>query len=61
MKSGAISLSRQIIFLIPATMIMCSFLGLDGVLWAGPVADGLAFILALVLTLRELNTGLKVK
>ncbi len=60
-KSGAISLSRQIIFLIPATMIMCSFLGLDGVLWAGPVADGLAFILALVLTLRELNTGLKVK
>ncbi len=60
-KSGAISLSRQIIFLIPATMILCSFMGLDGVLWAGPVADGLAFILALVLTLRELNGDLKVK
>lgn len=61
LKSGAISLSRQIIFLIPATMILCSFMGLDGVLWAGPVADGLAFVLALVLTLRELNGSLKVK
>ncbi len=54
-------MSRQIIFLIPANMILCSFMGLDGVLWAGPVADGLAFILALVLTLRELNVDLKVK
>ena len=56
-KSGAISLSRQIVFLIPATMILCSFMGLDGVLWAGPVADGLAFVLALVLTLRELHSS----
>ena len=55
-KSGAISLSRQIIFLIPAVMILCSFIGLDGVLWAGPVADGLAFVLALVLTLHELKS-----
>ncbi len=56
-KSGAISLSRQIIFLIPATMILCNIMGLDGVLWAGPVADGLAFVLALALTLKELNSG----
>ncbi len=51
--SGAISLSRQIVFLIPATMILCHFRGIDGVLWAGPVADGLAFILAFVLILWE--------
>lgn len=53
--SGVISFSRQIIFLIPATMILCSIIGLNGVLWAGPVADGLAFVLALVLVIRELK------
>ncbi len=53
--SGVISFSRQIIFLIPATMILCSVIGLNGVLWAGPVADGLAFVLALVLVIRELK------
>lgn len=31
------------------------FMGVEGVLWSGPVADGLAFILALVLILYEIN------
>lgn len=53
--SGVISFSRQIIFLIPATMILCSIIGLNGVLWAGPVADGLAFSLALTLVKREVK------
>ncbi len=53
--SGAISLSRQIIFLIPATVILCGRIGVNGVLWAGPVADGLAFVLALVLALAEMK------
>lgn len=53
--SGAVSLSRQIVFLIPATIILCSFMGLPGVLWAGPVADGLAFIFALILILAEMK------
>ncbi|MCD8215305.1 MAG: MATE family efflux transporter [Clostridiales bacterium] len=52
--SGFISLSRQIIFLIPAVMILCSFMGVLGVLWAGPTADGLAFIFALLFILNEL-------
>lgn len=58
--SGVISFSRQIIFLIPATMILCTIIGLNGVLWAGPVADGLAFVLALILVIceiRKLNQG----
>ncbi len=54
--SGIISFSRQIIFLIPATMILCSRIGLSGVLWAGPVADGLAFVLALALVIREMSS-----
>ncbi len=53
--SGAISLSRQIVFLIPAIMILCHYIGIKGVLWAGPVADGLAFIFALVLILMEIK------
>ena len=53
--SGAISLSRQIVFLIPAVMILCHYMGLKGVLWAGPVADGLAFLFALVLVLAEMK------
>ena len=53
--SGIISLSRQILFLIPAIMILCSIMGITGVLWAGPVADGLAFLLALVFLLYQLK------
>ena len=53
--SGAISLSRQIVFLIPAVMILCNYMGIKGVLWAGPVADGLAFVFALVLVLNEIK------
>lgn len=53
--SGVISLSRQIVFLIPAVMILCAAMGIAGVLWAGPVADGLAFVLALVLILKQMH------
>lgn len=53
--SGIISLSRQILFLIPAIMILCRLIGITGVLWAGPVADGLAFLLALIFMLYELK------
>ncbi len=56
--SGLISFSRQIIFLIPAIMILCRRIGLIGVLWAGPVADGLAVILALALVIREMTAAL---
>jgi len=48
-----ISLSRQIIFFIPAQFILSAVFGLMGVLWATPIADTLAFTLALILTIRE--------
>ncbi|MCD8025797.1 MAG: hypothetical protein LUF33_02400 [Clostridiales bacterium] len=53
--SGLISLSRQIIFLIPAVIFLCGSMGITGTLWAGPTADGLAFILALLFVIWELN------
>ena len=52
-KSAILSLSRQIIFFVPAALILPMFLGVEGVLWTGPVADGLAFVLSLTLLLYE--------
>ena len=52
-KSAILSLARQIIFFIPAALILPMFLGVTGVLWTGPVADGLAFVLSLVLLIYE--------
>ena len=49
----ALSLARQIIFFVPAALILPRFLGVTGVLWTGPVADGLAFLLSLGLLLYE--------
>lgn len=52
-KSALLSLSRQIIFFAPAALILPMFLGVTGVLWTGPVADGLAFIFSVILPVYE--------
>lgn len=52
-KSAILSLARQIIFFIPTAIILPRFIGVTGVLWTGPVADGLAFLLSLGLILYE--------
>ena len=52
-RSAILSLARQIIFFVPAALILPTFLGVEGVLWTGPVADGLAFVLSLILILCE--------
>ena len=54
-KSAILSLSRQIIILIPAMIILSHMFGLMGVLYAGPFADGIAFILAVILLTIELR------
>lgn len=54
-KSAILSLSRQIGFLIPALIILSMLFGIDGVLRAGPVADGLACILAVILITMEMK------
>lgn len=55
MKAAIVSLSRQIIFLVPAAIILPIFLGVTGVLWSGPVADGLAFVLSLAFIAGEMR------
>lgn len=53
-KQGIIiSLSRQGFFLLPLLVILPVFFGIDGVLYAGPIADAMACILALTLIGRN--------
>ena len=54
-KSAILSLSRQILFLIPAMIILGTLFKIEGVLYAGPVADSLAFILSIILIMHELK------
>ena len=54
-KSALISLSRQILFLIPSMLILGKILGIKGILYAGPVADTIAFILSIILLIHEVK------
>lgn len=54
-KSAFITLSRQILFYIPSAIILSKFYGVMGVLYAGPVADGLAFTIATILLIVEVK------
>lgn len=54
-RSAIISLSRQIIFLIPAMIVLGKLFGIDGILFSGPIADGAAFILAVIFILKEMK------
>ena len=60
-KSAILSLSRQILFLIPAMIILGKIFKIKGVLYAGPLADSLAFILSIILIIHELKVMKKPK
>ena len=47
-----LSLTRQVLFLIPLTLILPLFWGLDGILYAAPIADGAAFVVTTAFMLR---------
>ncbi len=50
-----VSLTRQVIFLLPLIVIFPLFMGIDGVMYAGPIADGAAAFAALTCAVRELR------
>ena len=55
-KLGIImSLTRQVLFLIPLILIFPAIMGIDGVMYAGPIADAAALAVAISLALRELK------
>lgn len=54
-KSAFITLSRQILFLLPAVIILPSIFGIHGIWLAAPVSDLCSFILAVYLLIKHTN------
>ena len=52
-KALFLSLTRQVIFLIPILLILPRFIGTDGVWFAAPIADVLATLSTVILVYRE--------
>ena len=52
-KGIFLSLTRQIIFLLPLIIILPRLMGIDGILYAGPAADGLAAVVTAVMAVVE--------
>lgn len=53
LKATLLSLSRDIIFLIPAVIILPRYYGIVGALWSAPLADVLSIILTVILVSIE--------
>ena len=49
------SLTRQVMFLIPLILIFPLFFGINGVMYAGPIADLAAAVVAISFAVRELK------
>lgn len=54
-KGVFLSLTRQILFLLPPMVVLPMFMGIDGILWSGPVADLLSGAAAIILVVGELR------
>lgn len=54
-KAILLTMSRQILLLIPLMLLLGSLFGLDGVLWSGAAADGLSVLLSGVFILLEMR------
>lgn len=55
-KGAFLSLTRQIIFLLPLILIFPRFLGIDGIMYAGPIADFMAASVAAVMLTKEMRS-----
>ncbi len=54
-KGVFLSLTRQIIFLLPLIVILPLFMGIDGIMYAAPVADFVAAAVSLALVRKEFH------
>ncbi len=55
LKGLLLSMTRQVLFLIPLVLILPLFLGLDGILISAPIADATAFVLTVIVISIELK------
>ncbi len=54
-KGTFVSLTRQLLFLLPLIVVLPMFFGIEGILYAAPIADAFAFIVAVLLVRKEFN------
>lgn len=54
-QSILVSVSRDLLFQFPAMLIMSSYWGILGILWAAPVADSLAFVVTLIFIVIQMK------
>lgn len=50
-----VSLTRQVLFLVPLILLFPLFYGIDGIMYAGPIADFSAAVVAIALAVREIK------
>ena len=61
MRGTVMSLSRQVFLFLPLVLLLPLWLGIDGILYAGPIADGVAAIIALTFYREEIKLFNKAK
>ncbi|MEF9945730.1 MAG: MATE family efflux transporter [Lachnospiraceae bacterium] len=54
-KASILSMMRQLILLIPLILILPLFFGLDGILYAGPIADFTTLVVVLLFAMKEMK------
>ena len=54
-KGTFLAMTRQILFLLPLILIFPLYMGIDGIMYAGPVADLLAAIISVVFLINEIK------
>lgn len=54
-KGSVISLSKQLVLLVPLLILFAQWLGLNGIILATPVSDALAFIIAALFLYFEMK------
>lgn len=60
-KGILLSLTRQVIFLLPLLLVLPIFFGLDGAMYAGPLADTVAAALSGVMVVKEFRNMRKIE
>lgn len=60
-KGAFIAMTRQLLFLLPLIIILPRIFGIDGIMYAGPIADGIALIVTIIFVSLEINKIKKLK
>ena len=61
-KAMVCTLTRQLLYFLPCAYILSSFMGIDGLLYSGPVGDCLAAVTVAILIsgeMRIINRSIK--